>query len=132
VTEPDDKEAIQSGHVYVAPSDYHLLIDDGRFALSTDPPVQHARPSIDVLFASAADAHANRTIGVILTGTNPDGAQGLAAIKQCGGLAVVQDPSTAEGQAMPAAAIDAGRIDHILPLRDIATLLVEFCLEKEG
>ena len=80
------------GHAYLAPRDYHLLIENGSFALSTDPPVGFARPSIDVLFESAADEYQERAIGVILTGANHDGARGLAAIKAQGGLTLVEDP----------------------------------------
>ena len=92
VTEPDDKELIEPGHVYVAPPDYHLLVDGGRFALSVEARVQYARPSIDVLFESVADGYRERAIGIVLTGANKDGAAGLAAIKRNGGVSIVQDP----------------------------------------
>lgn len=124
--EPEDKEVLVPGWVYLAPADYHLLVEAGSFALSTDAPVWYARPSIDVLFESAADAYAQRVIGVILTGANQDGAQGLAKIKARGGLAVVQEPITAESRTMPKAAIAAVAVDWILPLEDIAPLLVNF------
>lgn len=123
-----DKAAIVPGHVYLAPADYHLLIESvGRFALSTDMPVSYARPSIDVLFESAADAYGQRTIGIILTGSGGDGAQGLARIKACGGLTIVQDPQTAESQMMPKAAIATTAVDWILPLADIAPRLIHLC-----
>ncbi len=123
-----DKAAIVPGHVYLAPADYHLLIESvGRFALSTDMPVSYARPSIDVLFESAADAYGQRTIGIILTGSGGDGAQGLARIKARGGLAIVQDPETAESQMMPKAAIATTGVDWILPLADIAPRLIHLC-----
>ena len=122
--EPEDKEVLVPGWVYLAPADYHLLVEAGSFALSTDAPVWYARPSIDVLFESAADAYAQRVIGVILSGANQDGAQGLAKIKARGGLAVVQEPTTAESRTMPKAAIAAVAVDWILPLEDIAPLLV--------
>ena len=125
--EPDDKEKVEPGHVYLAPRDYHLLIEESIFALSTESPVAFARPSIDVLFESAADIYRDRIIGVILTGANRDGAKGLAKIKALGGLAVVQEPESAESRAMPDAAIGATNVDRILPLAEIAPFLNELC-----
>jgi two-component system, chemotaxis family, protein-glutamate methylesterase/glutaminase len=125
--EPNDKEKVEPGHVYLAPRDYHLLIEKSIFALSTESPVAYARPSIDVLFESAADIYHERTIGVILTGANRDGAQGLAKIKSLGGLTVVQDPKSAESPVMPEAAIAATSVDKILPLAGIAPFLNELC-----
>jgi two-component system chemotaxis response regulator CheB len=125
--EPNDKEKVEPGRVYLAPSDYHLLIEKSIFALSTESPVAHARPSIDVLFESAADVYSDRVIGVILTGANRDGARGLAKIKSFGGTALVQDPRSAESPAMPEAAIRATAVDHILPLPRIAPFLNELC-----
>lgn len=123
-----DKSAIVPGHVYLAPADYHLLVESvGRFALSTDMPVSYARPSIDVLFESAADAYGRHTIGVILTGSGRDGAAGLARIKAQGGLTLVQEPQTAESQMMPKAAIATTAVDWILPLADIAPRLIHLC-----
>jgi two-component system chemotaxis response regulator CheB len=107
VREVIDKDAIESGHVYLAPADYHLLVEHGTFALSVDERVRHARPSIDVLFESAADAYGAAVIGVILTGANEDGAAGLARIEERGGVAIVQDPTTAEAPVMPRAALAA-------------------------
>ena len=126
VGEGEDKEAIRPGRVYLAPADYHLLIEASHFALSLEAPVEYARPSIDVLFESAAEAYAERVIGVILTGASQDGARGLAKIKASGGLTVVQSPATAEGQTMPAAAIAATQVDQILPLSEIALFLSQF------
>jgi two-component system chemotaxis response regulator CheB len=123
VTEPEDKEAILPGHVYLAPRDYHLLIDGGSFALSVDQPVGYARPSIDVLFESAADEYKDRTIGVILTGANQDGARGLAAVKAQGGLTMVQDPITAAHREMPDAALARTTPDWVLPVSEIALRL---------
>lgn len=123
--EPNDKEKLEPGRVYLAPRDYHLLIEKSIFALSTESPVAYARPSIDVLFESAADVYHERAIGVILTGANRDGARGLARIKALGGLAVVQDPLSAESPAMPEAAIKATPVDKILPLPGIAPFLNE-------
>ncbi len=127
VAEVEDKEAIAPGRVYLAPADYHLLVENGHFALSTDPPVWCSRPAIDVLFESAAEARGARVIGVILSGANQDGARGLAAVKRCGGIAVVQDPATAESSAMPNAAIAVTKTDQILPLEEIAPFLVRVC-----
>jgi two-component system chemotaxis response regulator CheB len=123
VTEPEDKERVLPGRAYLAPRDYHLLVESGSFALSTDAPVAFARPSIDVLFESVADEYQERAIGVILTGANQDGARGLAAIKAQGGLALVEDPVTAACREMPAAAINLTKVDRILPLQEIATNL---------
>jgi two-component system chemotaxis response regulator CheB len=125
--EPEDKEKVEPGHVYLAPRDYHLLIEKSIFALSTESPVAYARPSIDVLFESAADIYHERIVGVILTGANRDGARGLAKIKALGGLAVVQDPGSAESRAMPDAALAATAVDRILPLPEIAPFLNELC-----
>jgi two-component system, chemotaxis family, protein-glutamate methylesterase/glutaminase len=129
VHDVEDKARIERGHVYVAPPDYHLLVEPGSFALSIDERVQHARPSIDVLFESAADAYGDRVIGVILTGANEDGAAGLARIKERGGVAVVQDPSSAERRAMPDAAIAATVADAVLPLEEIGGFLCKLCTQ---
>lgn len=123
LSEAEDKDLIVPGRVVLAPADYHLLAEPGRWALSTDEPVGFARPSIDVLFETAADAYGEGVIGVILTGSNDDGARGLAAVKARGGLAVVQDPATAEVRAMPEAAIRAAAVDHVLPVEAIGPLL---------
>jgi two-component system chemotaxis response regulator CheB len=128
VVEAGDKDRIEPGRVYVAPPDYHLLVEPGSFALSVDERVQFARPSVDVLFESAADAYGERTIGIVLTGANADGAAGLAAIKARGGVAVVQDPGTAEARAMPDAALLATAADAVLPLSEIGPFLYGLCL----
>lgn len=127
LAEPNDKEVVEPGRVYLAPRDYHLMIEKSIFALSTESPVGYARPSIDVLFETAADVYRERIIGVILTGANRDGARGLAKIKALGGLALVQDPQSAESSAMPEAAIAAAPVDKILPLAEIAPYLNELC-----
>jgi two-component system chemotaxis response regulator CheB len=129
VRDVEDKLPIEDGNVYVAPPDYHLLIERGTFALSIDERVQFARPSIDVLFESAADAYRERVIGVILTGSNEDGAAGLARIKERGGVAIVQDPAEAERRAMPDAAIAATVADAVLPLHEIGRFLYGLCLD---
>ena len=125
VKEPEDKEVIRSGYVYIAPQNYHLLVEEDHFALSIDAPVWYARPSIDILFESAAEAHGQKVIGIVLTGANEDGAKGLAAIKKRGGLAVVQEPKTAENPRMPEAAIAATAVDKILPLEEIGLFLTK-------
>lgn len=126
VKEADDKEAALPGMVYLAPPNYHLLVEPDRsLALSVDRKVQFARPSIDVLFTSAADAYGPELAGVVLTGANSDGAQGLRHIKERGGLAVVQDPDDAEHPDMPRAALAAASPDYVLPLGAIGPLLAE-------
>lgn len=127
VYEAEDKQLIAPGAAYLAPADYHLLVERGSFALSTEGPVQYARPSIDVLFESAADAYGLRLIGVILTGANADGAAGLAAINAAGGCSVVQEPATAECRVMPDAALARVQPDYVVPLLEIAPLLTELC-----
>jgi two-component system, chemotaxis family, protein-glutamate methylesterase/glutaminase len=123
LSEPEDKEPIRDGHVYLAPRDYHLLIEDESFALSTEGPIAYARPSIDLLFESAAEAYRDRVIGMILTGANRDGALGLAKIKSQGGLTVVEDPEGATNSEMPRAALEACSVDWVLPLEEINPLL---------
>ena len=123
VTEADDKDAIVPDHVYVAPPEYHLLVEPGRLALSVDERVHFARPSIDVLFESAADAYGERVIGVVLTGANEDGAAGLARVKERGGFAIVQDPEGAERAEMPRAALAATLPDAVVPLDEIGPLI---------
>jgi len=123
--EAEEKEPIQGGRIYFAPPNYHLLIEaDKTFSLSIDARVNYARPSIDVLFESAADAYAPGLVGVILTGANNDGARGLRYIKERGGLTIVQDPRTAEVAYMPRAALAATPVDYVLSLAAIGRLLV--------
>jgi len=173
VLEAEDKMEIEPGRVYLAPADYHLLIEDCRlalsvvegsqiedsgktlaqpeisnlkstilnlksetcaelsrsirnhFALSSEAPVNFARPSIDVLFESAAEVYGERGVGVLLTGSNEDGAQGLSAIRQSGGLTIAQDPKTAKARVMPRAAIELNAANYILPLREIGAFLAD-------
>jgi two-component system chemotaxis response regulator CheB len=126
VSEAEDKEPFCAGHAYLAPAGYHLLIESDRsLSLTIDERVNYSCPSIDVLFKSAADVFAQSLIGIVLTGANADGAQGLKAIKSRGGLAVVQDPDTAAVMAMPHAALQATPVDHVLPLERIAPLLIQ-------
>jgi len=124
VKEADEKETIQTEHVYIAPPNYHLLIENDRnFALSVDEKVNYSRPSIDVLFETAAEVYGTGLIGVILTGASSDGANGLKRIKKNGGVAIVQDPDTAEAKIMPQSAIDACEVDYMLSLEEIGSLL---------
>lgn len=126
VKEAEDKETIRKSCVYIAPSSYHLMIEeDESFSLSVDPRVNYSRPSIDVLFESAAYVFEERCIGIILTGANSDGSNGLKMIKEKGGLTIVQDPKSAEYDIMPKAAISATSIDFILDLKKMATFLAE-------
>ena len=116
------------GTVYLAPAGYHLLVErPGHLALSTEGPVRFARPSIDVLFESAATAYRSGAVGVVLTGTNDDGAAGLAAIVARGGHAVVQDPASAERAAMPLAALATGIAATVLPLDEIGPYIGSRC-----
>ena len=127
VVDAEDKQWIKPGHVYFAPANYHLLVEEGEFSLSVDEAVAYSRPSVDVLFESAAQAYGKKVVGVVLTGANSDGARGAAEIKKRGGFVVVQDPKTAEAPAMPEAAIAATRVDRILPLERIGPYLLELC-----
>ena len=149
VVSVEDKQPLVSGCVYIAPPDYHLLIDHGLISLSTDEPLLFSRPSINVLFESVADAYADRAIGIIMTGANSDGAQGLAQLKRRGALVIVQDPDTAESRTMPDAALAALKntrtenssqplsiairntketnADYVLPVKKIGPLLEALC-----
>ena len=120
VGEANDKEPILPGHVYVGPPDYHLLVEPGYCVLSTDEPVRFSRPSVDVMFLSAADAYSPDVVGVVLTGANGDGSRGLRSIVDRGGYAVVQDPATAEVAVMPQQALKAVPTARVLPLEEIA------------
>jgi len=120
VREVEDKMPVESGTIYFAPANYHLLVEPDRtLSLSTENRVNYSRPSIDVLFESAADAYTDRLVGIILTGANPDGTNGAARIKELGGLIIAQDPETAEAKAMPMSVIKHVQVDHILPLNRI-------------
>jgi len=124
VTEALDKEPINKSTVYIAPPAYHLQIEENHtFSLSVDPAVNYARPSIDVLFESAADVYEERLVGVLLTGANSDGALGLKMIKAKGGLTICQDPATAVASAMPRSAIELFEVDHVLTLEQIGLYL---------
>ena len=123
VCEVEDKAPIVAGNLYVAPPDYHLLIEPGYFSLSTDEPVRYSRPSIDVTFVSAADTYAERSIGVVLTGANADGSRGLKRIFDRGGLTFVQRPDTAESPKMPTAALRCVPTARALTIPEIAAQL---------
>jgi two-component system chemotaxis response regulator CheB len=126
IKEADEKEKIETGKVYIAAANYHLLIEnDKTFSLTIDEHVNFARPSVDVLFESAADAYKEKLIGVVLTGSNNDGTKGIKRIKELGGMAIIQDPETAESSIMPASAIAAIQPDYILSLEKIVQLLIK-------
>ena len=120
VCEVDDKMPVTAGQIFVAPPDYHLLIEGDHFALSTEAPQRYSRPSIDVTFESASYACGAAAIGVVLTGANDDGSSGLRTIVRRGGRAIVQDPATAESATMPRAAIAAVPSAIVVPLSRIA------------
>jgi two-component system chemotaxis response regulator CheB len=124
VKEADDKEPFSPSTVYVAPPNYHLLIEKTfTLALSVDDPVHFSRPAIDVLFESAADAYGPGVLGLLLTGASEDGARGLARIERAGGTTVVQSPATSQVATMPEAALRLGRVDRVLPLDEIGPYL---------
>lgn len=126
VHEARDKESIEPGIIYVAGPGYHLSVErDRSLSLSQEERVHYSRPSIDILFESAADTYRQALVGVLLTGANEDGAAGLARIHQLGGLSIVQDPAQAQVATMPAAALALHRPDHILPLNGIGHLLAK-------
>ena len=126
VIEPLDKDNLKSGKIYLAPANYHLYLElTGTFALSTEEPVNHSRPGIDLTFATAGYAFKNKAVGVILSGANKDGALGLKKVKDYGGITVVQDPKEAQMPTMPNAAIEKTKtIDHILRVDDIIKFLI--------
>jgi two-component system, chemotaxis family, protein-glutamate methylesterase/glutaminase len=132
VCEADDKAPLTPGTVYVAPPDYHALIEDGYVSLTIDAPVRFSRPSIDVTFTSAADTYGSATIGVVLTGANEDGSRGLAQIAARGGKALVQDPKTAEIPIMPSAAIKAVPSAEVLVLEKLAPRLLQLSQERKN
>jgi two-component system chemotaxis response regulator CheB len=124
IKQADEKERIKPGVAYFAPPDYHLMIEDTEtFSLSSDEPVQYSRPSIDVLFGSAAQFYKTGLIGVLLTGANDDGSEGIRQISRRGGLTIVQDPDEAEYQVMPRAAIRTHEVKRILTLKEIIHFL---------
>jgi two-component system chemotaxis response regulator CheB len=125
VKEADEQERPTGGWVYLAPANYHLMVEpDGRLGLSTDPPVNFSRPSVDVLFETAAEAFGEGLIGVVLTGAGIDGSRGLKRIKDKGGVAVVQDPDDAAADSMPRHAMAAVHPDHVVTLSTLPQLFI--------
>jgi two-component system chemotaxis response regulator CheB len=127
-----DKQPLEAAHVYLAPPDYHAYVEDDHLALSTDGPVRFSRPSIDVLFESAAESRRERCVGVVLTGANGDGTAGLTRIVELGGAAIVQDPAEADRPEMPRAAAAAVPDAAVVPLVEIPGLLVALCARSEA
>ncbi len=124
ITEPHDKEIIRTGLVYLAPSNYHLMFEQGlRFSLSVSEPVNHSRPSIDICFETAADIFRENAIGIILSGANIDGAKGMHMLKKAGGLTIVQDPMDSEIGTMPEACINLFKPDHIMDAGKITNFI---------
>jgi two-component system chemotaxis response regulator CheB len=125
VKEADEKEHLEPGTVYIAPANYHLLIEqDKSISLSIDKHVNYSRPSIDVSFVSTAQVYRDTLIGILLTGANQDGSEGVAQIKRFGGLAIIEDPNTAKVPIMPQAALARTQVDQVLKLQDIANFLL--------
>lgn len=130
ILQADEKQKILAGTVYFAPGDYHLLIEQDRtFSLSFEPPVNYSRPSIDVLFESAALVYQRKLLAIILTGASTDGADGIRMIRKMGGTTIAQKPHTAAHKTMPQAAVNTGCIQHILELEEITKFLL--CAGKE-
>jgi two-component system chemotaxis response regulator CheB len=127
VRDGGDKDELRPGTVYLAPPDYHLLVNKGSLSLSTDAPVSFARPSIDVLLESAAESYRDRCVGVVLTGANADGARGLARVFELGGAALVQDPDEAVRAEMPRAALAAVPSARVATTAEIGTILILLC-----
>ena len=120
LVEPDDKEIIEAGNIYLAPANYHMYIEfDNTISLSIEETVNHSRPSIDVTFSSAAQSLKEKAVGILLSGANKDGAAGLKDIKDNGGISVIQDPKDSQIQTMPQAALDLFKVDKILSAEEI-------------
>ncbi|HKR08090.1 MAG TPA: chemotaxis protein CheB [Gemmatimonadaceae bacterium] len=132
VCEIDDKDVLEAGKVHVAPADYHVMVERGYLSLTIEAPVRYSRPSIDVMFVSAADTYGREAIGVVLTGANEDGSRGLAHIVSRGGKALVQAPKTAEIPVMPEAALRAVPDAEALALPDLGKRLIELSQETAG
>lgn len=124
VVEPFDKEVVRPGIVYLAPANYHMYIDaDKRFSLSTEDPVNHSRPAIDLSFMTAAHTYKSKLVGIILSGANKDGARGLKYVKDLGGITIVQDPEEAQVETMPVSSMAMTKIDHKLNSDGIISFL---------
>lgn len=130
VCEIEDKDALSPGTVHLAPANYHVMVEEGHFSLTIEEPVRFSRPSIDVMFTSAADSYGARAIGVVLTGANEDGSRGLKDIVKRGGRALVQDPKSAEIPVMPEAALKAVPTAEVLRLEAIAPRLIALSQES--
>jgi two-component system, chemotaxis family, protein-glutamate methylesterase/glutaminase len=130
-SEPVDKEPILPNHVYLAPADYHLMIEGEHFALSVDDPVRYARPSVDVLFESGADVFGAAAIGIILSGSNRDGVSGAVRIHERGGRVIVQDPATCEAPQMSQGVLAEIKPDHILCVEEMARVLIQHATETK-
>lgn len=128
--EPNDKELILDSHIYIAPANYHMVVEvDRSISVTIGPKVNYCRPSIDVLFDSASEAFLGKTLGILLTGANSDGSEGFKSIKSAGGVTIAQDPEDAEVETMPMSAIKRGLVDIILPLDKIIELLNRVLVE---
>ncbi len=128
----EDGEPLERSVAYIAPPNRHLLVAEGKISLSSSAFVHFSRPSIDLMFESVAANNEAKTIGVILTGAGMDGAMGIKAIKEKGGTTIAQDPATAEHGSMPAAAIDTGMVDFVLPLPEISSAIITLITEEGG
>lgn len=125
VIEPYDKESIKPGIAYLAPSNYHMYIElSKKIALSTEEPVNHSRPSIDLTFETAAQAYRDKLVGIILSGANRDGAAGLRRVKQLGGTTIVQDPKDSQVKTMPETALNIAQVDHVFSVDQIIKFLL--------
>lgn len=132
IIEPDDKEAVGNGCIYVAPQNYHLLIEkDKTFSLDYSEPVQYSRPSIDVTFESVAQVYKNKVVAILLSGANTDGTEGLESIVENGGIAIAQDPATADYPAMPSSAIKSVIGIKVLNAGEIADFLNELIIKRK-
>jgi two-component system chemotaxis response regulator CheB len=133
VVEPEDKEPIRAGHVYLAPADYHLMVETAapggppHLCLSTEGPVNHSRPSIDVLFETAAEAFGPQVVAVVLTGASEDGARGAERVRRHGGTVLIQDPASAQSAVMPLAAMARTAAARSYSLPEVAARLIALC-----
>lgn len=130
VVDVEDKQPIAPATVHLAPPDYHLLVDRSTLSLSLEPPVSYSRPSVDVLFETAADSYGREVVAVVLTGANSDGSRGVVSVEAAGGRVLVQDPAEAERPEMPSAAIATGVVHEVLDLRGLARRLNEMDLDR--
>lgn len=124
IEEPNDKESLKPGRAYLAPANYHMFVElANRIALSTDDPINHSRPAIDLSFITAANAYRDKLIGIILSGANRDGAMGLKVVNDKGGLTIVQDPNECEVKTMTASAMQLTNVDHVYSTDQIIRFL---------